>query len=110
VSGNRKRAVYHEAGHCAAIAFGIPIVHVTIEAAAGHLYRGHYRERADLALECIVTMCLAGPAAEELFCGPIRLASNSVDISNSAISMDSSSRARSILVISSSVTSTATFG
>jgi len=80
VSGNRKRAAYHEAGHCAAaIAFGIPIVHVTIEADAGHLYRGHYRERADLALECIVTMCLAGPAAEELFCGPIADGSDRTD-------------------------------
>jgi hypothetical protein len=27
VSGNRERAAYHEAGHCAAaIAFGIPII------------------------------------------------------------------------------------
>jgi hypothetical protein len=66
------RAAFHEAGHCAAaIIFGIPIIHVTIEADAGHLYRGHYRERAYLGLERIVTMCLAGPAAEEFFCGPI---------------------------------------
>ena len=66
------RAAYHEAGHCAAaITYGIPIIAVTIEADAGHLYRGHYRERADLALECMVTFCLAGPAAEEFFCGPI---------------------------------------
>ena len=43
MSGNRERAAYHEAGHCAAaIAFGIPIIAVTIEADAGHLYRGHY--------------------------------------------------------------------
>ena len=64
MSGNRERAAYHEAGHCAAaIAFGIPVVHVTIEADAGHLYRGHYRERADFGLERIVTFCLAGPAA-----------------------------------------------
>jgi hypothetical protein len=80
VSGNRERAAYHEAGHCAAAsAFGIPIIAVTIEADAGHLYRGHYRERADLALECIVTMCLAGPAAEELFCGPIADGSDRAD-------------------------------
>jgi plasmid stabilization system protein ParE len=63
VSGNRERAAYH----------------VSIEADAGHLYRGHYRERADLALECIVTMCLAGPAAEELFCGPIEDGSDRAD-------------------------------
>jgi hypothetical protein len=67
-----ERAAFHEAGHCAAaITFGIPIISVTIEAGAGHLYRGGYRERADLALECIVIMSLAGPAAEEFFCGPI---------------------------------------
>jgi hypothetical protein len=80
VSGNRERAAYHEAGHCAAaIAFGIPIVHVSIEAEAGHLWRGHYRERADLALECIVTLCLAGPAAEEFFVGPINDGSDRAD-------------------------------
>ena len=67
-----ERAAYHEAGHCAAaIAYGIPIIAVTIEGEAGHLVRGHYRERPDLALECIATLCLAGPAAEEVFCGPI---------------------------------------
>jgi hypothetical protein len=71
VSGNRERAAYHEAGHCAAaLAYAIPIIHVTIENDAGHLYRGNYRQRADLGLECMVTMCLAGPAAEALFCGP----------------------------------------
>jgi hypothetical protein len=67
-----ERVAYHEAGHCAAaIAYGIPIIGVTIEADAGHLYRGDYQQRADLALACLVTMCMAGPAAEEIFCGPI---------------------------------------
>ena len=73
------RAAYHEAGHCAAaIIFGIPIIHVTIEADAGHLYRGHYRGRAYLGLERIV-MCLAGPAAEEFFCGPIEDGTDTAD-------------------------------
>jgi hypothetical protein len=31
------------------IAFDIPIIQVTAD--AGHLYRGHYQERADLGLE-----------------------------------------------------------
>ena len=77
-----ERAAFHEAGHCAAaINFGIPIISVTIEAGAGHLYRGHYRERADLGLERIVTMCLAGPAAEEFFCGPIEDGTDRADYS-----------------------------
>jgi hypothetical protein len=65
-----ERAAYHEGGHyAAAIAFGIPIIGVTVEVGAGHLYRGHYQERSDLALECLVTMCLAGSASEQSFCG-----------------------------------------
>jgi hypothetical protein len=43
-----------------AIIFGIPIIHVTIEADAEHLYRGRYRERAKLGLERIVTMSEVG--------------------------------------------------
>jgi hypothetical protein len=75
-----ERAAYHEAGHCAAaIAFGIPIIGVIVEGDAGHLYRGHHQERADFGLESIVTMSLAGPAAEELFCGPIADGSDRAD-------------------------------
>jgi hypothetical protein len=79
-TGLLERTAYHEAGHCvAALQFGIPIISVTIENDAGQLLRGHYRERADLALECIVTFCLAGPAAEELFCGPVADGSDRAD-------------------------------
>jgi hypothetical protein len=63
----------------AALQFGIPIISVTIENDAGELLRGHYRERADLALECIVTFCLAGPAEEELFCGLVADGSDRAD-------------------------------
>jgi hypothetical protein len=62
----------HEAGHAAAaIAFGIPIVSVSIEADPPHLFRGRYQAaQADLRLSRLVVMCLSGAAAEELFCGP----------------------------------------
>jgi hypothetical protein len=34
---------------------------------------------ADLGLECLVTLCLAGPEAEKQFCGPITDNSDRVD-------------------------------
>ena len=34
---------------------------------------------ADLGLECIVTLCLAGPEAEKQFCGPISDDSDRID-------------------------------
>ena len=38
-----ERTAYHEAGHCAAaIAFGIPIIRVTIASDVPHLHRGRY--------------------------------------------------------------------
>jgi hypothetical protein len=40
---------------------------------------GHYRAEANLALECMVTLCLAGPEAEREFCGPITESSDRVD-------------------------------
>ena len=48
-----ERCAYHEAGHsAAAIAFGIPIIQVTIDPAHPHFHRGrYYHERADFALE-----------------------------------------------------------
>jgi hypothetical protein len=81
VSGNRERAAYHEAGHCAAaIAFGIPIIRVTIESKTPHLLRGHYRAQHDAGLECMATLCLAGPAAEGYFCGSIEDGADRIDI------------------------------
>ena len=34
---------------------------------------------ANLALECMVTLCLAGPKAEREFCGPLNDGSDRVD-------------------------------
>jgi hypothetical protein len=70
VNLHERRAI-HEAGHAtAALTFGIPIIHVTI-ADAPHLHRGRYDPPHDVGLECLVTLCLSGPEAEILFCGPI---------------------------------------
>jgi hypothetical protein len=77
----RERCAFHEAGHAtAALAYGIPIVAVTIAAETPHLHRAHYRARHDLGLETLVTLCLAGPAAEELFCGAITDGSDQGDL------------------------------
>ena len=76
----RERTAIHEAGHATAtLAFGIPLVSVTIEHRP-HLHRAHYRAPdADFGLECMVTLCLAGPEAEREFCGPITDNSDRVD-------------------------------
>ena len=76
----RKRAAYHESGHCtAAIAFAIPIIRVTI-ADRPHLHRELYHPPdAGFGLECMVTLCLAGPEAEKEFCGPITDNSDRID-------------------------------
>jgi hypothetical protein len=54
---------------CGRIIFGVPIISVSI--APPHLHRGRYRPAHNLGREIMVTLCLAGIAAEELFCGPI---------------------------------------
>ena len=63
----------------AALAFAVPIIRVTIENDTPHLHRGRYRAEANLALECMVTLCHAGPEAEREFCGPITDNSDRVD-------------------------------
>jgi hypothetical protein len=71
-SSFRQRTAYHEAGHAtAALTYGIPIIRVTIKNETPHLLRGHYRAQHDAGLECMATLCLAGPAAEAYFCGSI---------------------------------------
>ena len=75
-----ERISIHEAGHAvAALVFAVPIIRVTIENDTPHLHRGRYRAEANLALECMVTLCLAGPKAEREFCGPINDGSDRVD-------------------------------
>jgi hypothetical protein len=63
----------HEAGHCAAaIPFSIPVISVTIVGDRPHLRRGRYRPACPIAgLHRLVTLCLSGPEAERVFCGPI---------------------------------------
>jgi hypothetical protein len=67
------RCAIHESGDTiAAINFGIPIIRATIEAGDPHVHSGRYHvQDADLGLECMVTLCLAGPEAEREFCGAI---------------------------------------
>jgi len=36
-----------------------------------YLRRGFYRQSPDIGVECLSIVCLSGPAAEELCCGPI---------------------------------------
>jgi hypothetical protein len=75
----QERIAIHEAAHAvAAQAFGIPIIAVTIEDRP-HLHRGHHKAERTLALESIVTVCLAGPAAEEMLVGPITDGSDAAD-------------------------------
>ena len=77
----RRRCAIHEAGHAvAALAYAIPLVSVTIAADRPHLHRGLYHPPdADFGLECMVTLCLAGPEAEREFCGPISDNSDRID-------------------------------
>jgi hypothetical protein len=67
-----RRTAIHEAGHvAAAVAFGIPIISVTI-IDRPRLHRGTYRPLNFMAgLECIVTLCMAGSEAERAFFGSI---------------------------------------
>jgi hypothetical protein len=55
----------------AALAYSIPIIFVSIANGVPHLHRARYRAPHDLGLECMVTLCLSGPAAEELFFGSV---------------------------------------
>jgi hypothetical protein len=77
----RQRAAYHEAGHCAAaLAYGIPIISVSIHTDMPHMHRGRYRAPHDAGLECMATLCLSGPAAEEYFCGSIEVGADRIDV------------------------------
>ena len=52
------------------VVFGVPIVAVTVEDRP-HMHRGQYHAPGPLGVEAMVVLCLSGPAAEEMFCGPI---------------------------------------
>ena len=59
----QKRLARHEAGHTlAAVNFGIPIIKVMIPNERPHLHRGFYKPTHDLGVECLATLCLAGPS------------------------------------------------
>ena len=77
-----ERIVYHEAGHAvAALAFGVPIIRVIVDSAAPAMHRGRYKPpTADIGVEVMATLCLAGPASEQLFCGEIIDGSDTTDI------------------------------
>ena len=62
------------------MAYGIPIIRVTIKNETPHLLRGHYRAQHDAGLECMATLCLSGPAAEEHFCGSIEVGADRIDV------------------------------
>jgi hypothetical protein len=66
------RCAYHESGHAVAcLCLGIPLTYVTMDADNPHCMRARYRPAHAAGLECLVTMCLAGPMVEVLFCGAI---------------------------------------
>ncbi len=66
-------AQHMKSGHtAAALAFGVPIISVTIAEDRPHLHRASYQAYDEnFGLEAIVTLCLSGPEAEKEFCGPI---------------------------------------
>ena len=57
---------------CGPLVLGVPIVSVSID--PPHMHRARYRAPHDLGLETMVTLCLSGPSAEELFFGSIEMA------------------------------------
>jgi hypothetical protein len=52
----------------------------TIEHGQPHFVRGRFQRTRDLAIEHLCIISLAGPAAEELFCGPITDSGDKVDL------------------------------
>lgn len=68
----RSRRAYHEAGHCvAAIQYSVPIKACTIKDGYAGMFRDTYQPPSvSIGVEVLSVLCLAGPAAETLFCGP----------------------------------------
>jgi hypothetical protein len=75
-----ERTAYHESGHCiAARTLGLPIKFATIDGRP-HLLRGAFSGQRSTSIESIVLVCLAGPAAEQLFFGRVDNGGDAVDI------------------------------
>ena len=71
----------HEAGHAvAALTFAIPIISVSIDAATPHLHHARYQPQHSAGLETLAVMFLAGPSAEQLFCGSIEPGTDRFDL------------------------------
>jgi hypothetical protein len=65
----QERTAYHESGHClGALAFGIEIRSVTVRVRP-HLHHGPLPSW--LAAENLLTLILAGPECERLYCGAL---------------------------------------
>jgi hypothetical protein len=66
----RQRCAWHEASHCAAaLALGIPLISVTIDGGS-YMHRAFYRAAtAELGIETMCILCLAGPAGEDFYLG-----------------------------------------
>jgi hypothetical protein len=63
-----ERIAHHEAGHaCACILYNAAVISVTVAEGQGLVRRGPVPR--GLPVEIVGVICLAGPAAEELFCG-----------------------------------------
>jgi hypothetical protein len=63
----QQRAAFHEAGHtAAALAYCIPIISVSIDAATPHLQRGRYQQ-PDIGLESLVNDVLGGSSSGRIF-------------------------------------------
>jgi hypothetical protein len=57
----------HEAAHAvAAILLGLPVISLGIEHNKPHLYRGAFKQTANLAVESLAIISLAGGEAERL--------------------------------------------
>jgi hypothetical protein len=81
---SKLRACYHEAGHVVAgIVLGIPVKGTTIRYGEPYVRRRRRYHPADTSKGLrLVVFCLAGPAAEERFCGTIEDGGDRGDLSD----------------------------
>jgi ATP-dependent Zn protease len=79
----RERTAYHEAGHViCSIQLGIGVQRATIRPDRPHFARERFVKYRDhrTSVEHLCLICLSGPEAEKLFCGPITDHGDHVDI------------------------------